>query len=244
MPVEIFFEDYTVGHETTERADMNAKIERMRWIGDTYNVIIGSERGNDFSSEVITFSHGMTSYVMDWMDDDLRKNEDSEYYLGKYGAVTGVPSKYVKEVPLKPKHKKIYYDMKYSLPLFELVYNDSVFSSYHWEMGSLKVPEENVNNMLKEVLYSIPPLYHLDREYWNKYREVISNHVKVWSELHEITAPLEMTNFEILDENRLVQRTEFSGKVSVTANFKDTEYNYNGKIIPAKSASILSLIHI
>ncbi|BBE31815.1 hypothetical protein OSSY52_19560 [Tepiditoga spiralis] len=227
-----FFEDYA--HNTSEKMDMDARLKRIDLLSKK-GLIVGTEKGNDYSSKNIIFSHGMESFVMDWSDKDLRKNQKSKYYLGKYWAAIGTPFRYSKEVPLKPIHKKIYYNQKYNLPLFQLVYHDSVISSYHWEMGSLKAPEEDINNMLREMLYCIPPLYHLDRVLWKKYKNTIINHINVWSKLHKKLANVEMTNFKILSNDKLVQMTEFKDKTKIIANFSLKNYIYKDTKIPPKS---------
>lgn len=39
--------------------------------------------------------------------------------------------------------------------------------------------------MLYELLYNVPPLYHLDEVEWNKHKQEITQHLKVWNEVHE-----------------------------------------------------------
>ncbi|MGM0641580.1 MAG: glycoside hydrolase [Thermotogota bacterium] len=233
-----FYEDYTKGHETTRKMDMKFRLKRMEYIKNEYNLIMGSEDGFDFANKVITYAHGMTSPVMEWSDPDLRQKKDSKYYLGKYWAPKGVPSRYIKEVPLKERHRTVYFDMRYNVPLYELVYHDSQISSHHWEMGSMKAVEEVKNVKLKEILYAIPPLYHLDREYWAKYKESIVDHIKVWGELHSKVGNREMTSFENLTKNRLIQKTEFDD-IKVIANFSEVNYKYDKYTIEPTSAIII-----
>ncbi len=104
------------------------------------------------------------------------KNKTSPYYVGGYWSPNqNVPEKYAKQVPLKEEYKQVYLNPVYSVPLYKLVYNDSVITTHHWEWGSLKVKDEVGNRMLSELLYNVPPLYHLDEVEWNKHKKKLQS---------------------------------------------------------------------
>ena len=42
-------------------------------------------------------------------------------------------------------------------------------------MGSLKVKDEVENRMLYELLYNVPPLYHVDEVEWNKHKKKLNS---------------------------------------------------------------------
>lgn len=235
-------DDYSPGRMTNQQQDIAARLQRMSWIRDTYKLVIGSEDGNDFAAGVIAYAHGMTTPVVAWSDPDMRKNKESKYYVGSYFSNDGgIPSRYALQVPLKDKYLYTYFDNRFNLPLFQLVYNNSVITSHHWEWNSLKVPEEIKNTELKELLYNVPPLYHLDQKNWNKFKSIIANHVRVFSKTHEKAVKLEMTGFDWLTTDRLVQRTMFGEELEVVANFGISSFTYKGKSIPAKALVIHDL---
>lgn len=70
---------------------------------------------------------------------------------------------------------------QYDIPLFKLVYNDSVITSTHWNWSTFKIHGKTQDRMILEVLYNVSPLYHLDDEQWNEYKEDIMAHNKIWS---------------------------------------------------------------
>lgn len=70
---------------------------------------------------------------------------------------------------------------QYDIPLFKLVYNDSVIISTHWNWSTFKIHEKTQDRMILEVLYNVSPPYHLDDEQWNEYKEDITAHNKIWS---------------------------------------------------------------
>ena len=119
--------------------------------------------------------------------------------------------------------REIFLSSKYSIPLYKLVYNDSVITTYWWGWGTLKFVDDIETRMLYEVLYNMPPLYHLDKEEWEKYKDTIVNK--------------EMTKFEKLSDN--VQMTQYGEDIKVIANFSDEIYEYENKKIKSKSLLII-----
>ncbi|WP_312112892.1 glycoside hydrolase [Brevibacillus reuszeri] len=235
-----FHDDYSAAHQTTEKEDMQAKLARMNYIRDEKNMVIGSETGNDYASSSIAFAHGIETPVIKWADEDMRKNKTSPYYIGGYWSPAGeIPERYAKEVPIKPLYRHVYIDPAYSLPLFKLVYNNSVITSHHWEWDSLKIKGEVGTRMLSELLYNVPPLYHLDSKRWAENQQTIMNHLKVWSPFHQKAVQREMTGFTVLTKDRLVQRTSYGDDLQVIANFSTEDYNYENQVVKARSAMII-----
>ncbi|MGL5506584.1 MAG: glycoside hydrolase, partial [Paraclostridium sp.] len=228
------YDDYSKEHITTQQQDLNARLDRMEYIRDKENMVIGSEGGNDFASNTISFAHGLETPAFSWVDPDMNKNKESEYYVGKYYSPTGgVPEVFAKQVPIKELYSKVFIDEAYSLPLFRLVYNDSVITSYHWLWGTFKIKDKVENRMMKEILYNTPPMYHIDRTEWDKHKDDILSHTKVWSDFNKKAIKEEMTNFEFLSEDRLVQSTEYGEDLKVVANFSDKDFKYaNDNIKP------------
>lgn len=233
------YDDYTPSRMTSQQDDMEARLKRMSWIRDTYGFVVGSEVGNDFAANTISYAHGMTTPVVAWGDHDMRTNSDSEFFIGTYYSLWGgIPGRYVKEVPIKEKYRYIYFDNRFSIPLFQLVYNDAVITSHHWEWGSLKVPSEVKNTGLKEILYNVPPLYHLDRNHWAKYRDFISEHVAVFAQTHTNAVVQKMSSFEWLSGDRLVQKTQFGDTMEIVANFGSQPFKYKEANIPGMALAV------
>lgn len=229
------YDDYSPEHKTTQQEDLKARLERMKYIKEQ-NMVIGSEGGNDFAADVIAFAHGIELKSFSWMDEDMKSNKESEYYIGKYYNPTGgVAEHFSKRIPIKEEYYNIFVNPKYDLPLYKLVYNDSVITSYHWDWSTFKIIGAVQNRMLREILYNIPPLYHLDSEEWEKYKKEISEHTKVWSQFSRQAVLQEMTDFRYLTEDGFVQMSEYGKNIFVIANFADTAYLYKTEEIPAHS---------
>ncbi|OPA73974.1 hypothetical protein BVG16_26400 [Paenibacillus selenitireducens] len=233
------YDDYAKNHPTTAGQDLAARLARMQYIANEKHMVIGSEGGNDFASSTIAFAHGIETPVIQWSDPDMRENKTSPYYVGGYwSAGGGTPERYSKTVPIKKEYKPIYIDPVYNLPLYKLVYNDAVITTHHWEWGSLKIQDEIGNRMLTELLYNVPPLYHIDKESWQTNKEMITSYLKVWSPFHEQAVTQPMTSFDILSQDRLVQRTVFGDHLQVIVNYSNQNFEYNKHQIHAKTAVI------
>ena len=81
--------------------------------------------------------------------------------------------------------------------------------THPWSFDSSKFSNVEGTRELMELLYMVPPLYHLNRETWPLRRDRIVRHLRFWSPIHRKLAPAPMTGFEWLTPDRLLQRTAF-----------------------------------
>ena len=114
------YDDYTPSHITTQEEDLAARLERMSYIRDQYHLVIGSEGGNDFAASDIAYAHGIELKTFAWMDEDMKKNRDSDYYIGKYyNPNGGAAEHFSKRIPVKDQYHTIFVDPKYDTPSFQ-----------------------------------------------------------------------------------------------------------------------------
>ncbi|MEI4802236.1 glycoside hydrolase [Bacillus sp. NPDC077411] len=235
------YDDYSPNHITTEEQDVKARLERMKYISQEKHMVVGSEGGNDFASTVIAFAHGIeTIGPGPWLDSDMG-DKKSLYYLGGYKPTSpngAVPEQLGKTIPIKPIFKDIYSNPIYSIPLYKLVYNDSIITTHQWGWGSFRIKDEIGNRMLSEMLYNVPPLYQIDKNEWEKNKSLIISYLKVWSPFHKKAVTKPMTNFDILSEDRQVQSTTFGKDMKVIVNFSNQDFKYNNEHIKAKTALV------
>ena len=233
------YNDYDPDHLTTQSKDVAGRLKRMDYFNQN-GLVVGSEGGNDFASKDMVFAHGIETPVIMWSDPDMRENKESDYYVGSYAALDGgIPTKYKKVVPIKEEYKAIYTDPVYSLPLYKLVYNRSVITSHQWEWDSYKIKDQVGERRIKEYLYNTPPMMHIDKSAWDEHKQDISDNAQLWSPFQKTALKHEMTDFKILTENRLVQKTEFGDTLSVIANFSDTDYDAEGVKVASHTALII-----
>ncbi|HID21991.1 MAG TPA: hypothetical protein EYP14_06275, partial [Planctomycetaceae bacterium] len=113
------------------------------------------------------------------------------------------------------------------VPLFQLVYHDSVFCTRRWNQDPGRAPELGNRHDLFNILYGTPTILFLhpkagnvvgtpawakvkDR-YWQTYENVCGWHEKIGFD--------ELTDHRFLSADRLVQETRFSSGWSVVVNF-------------------------
>lgn len=227
------YDDYSPLHPATQAVDIAARVKRLAWISDTYHAVVGSEGGSSYAAPVIHVAEGMFGPSFGWGDPDL-KDRKSRYHLGGYYPPGG-PRVFVQQVPLKEEYRYLYYDPKFRLPLYETVFHDSVVSTNHWSCGSLKFTDVLDTVALTELLYQVPPMYHMNLDEFRKHRETMKKHFAFFSPLHRGLGFAQMTDFAWLTPDRLVQRTTFGDKAEMVANFGDHPFAYKGVNIPARS---------
>ena len=212
---------------------MKARLRRMAWIRDTYGLVIGSEGGSAYAASTIHFAHGMLTPVIGFGDPDL-KNPQSPYFLGRYWPADA-PAVFFKQVPLKPRYYRFYFDPRFRLPIYQTVFHDSVVATHHWSSPSLKFEDQIVEQALLELLYLVPPLYHLNHKEFTRQEARLKAHYVFFSPLHRETALLPLTDFSWLTPDRSIQRTLFGGKIEMVANFSRRPFSYRGIALPARS---------
>jgi hypothetical protein len=227
-------DDYSPLHPTTQQEDVRARLARMAWIRDTYGAVIGSEGGSAYAAPVIHFAHGMVSPGFGWGDRDLT-TRTSPWYLGGWYPPDG-PAVFMKQVPLKPKYRMPYYDPQVRVPLYETVFHDSVIATHQWGFPSLKFRDAQTTVALIEALYQVPPLYHLNRAEFGRIRSTMRRTYQFLSPLLRKTALMPMTGFAWLTPDKLVQRTEFGGRIEIIANFGENAWTGPGASVPPHCA--------
>ena len=229
------FDDYSPLHPATQLDDMKARLARIAWIRDRHNMVVGSEGGAAYAAATLHFAHGMMSPVIGWGDPDM-KDKTSPYYIGGYWPPEA-PAIHVKQVPLKSRYFYLYFDPRFRLPLYQIVFHDSVITTNHWHSGSLKFKNAVETLALLELLYNVPPLYHLNTARFSKHKAWIKRHYAFFSPLHRQIGGTAMTDFEWLSDDKQVQRTEFGDTVEIFANFGTEPFEYQGVAIPGRGVA-------
>lgn len=234
------FNDYSKNHTTTKAENVKARMERLSYVANDKHMVVGSEGGCDYASEYIDFAEGLECQPFSWMDKAQMKNKTSPYYVGSYYSPTGgVPPIFGKQIPVKKVYKTALMDPAFTIPLYKMVYNNSVITTYEWLWGNFKVQGEVKNRMLHDILYNVPALYHLDQDTWQKEKNVIIKNNKVWEPFSDLVSNEEMTNFKVLSPDRLVQMTQYGNNVKVISNFSNNIVTAEGYTLKPQSLVIV-----
>ena len=111
----------------------------------------------------------------------------------------------------------------------------SIVTTNHWSCGSLKFSNLLDTVALTELLYQVPPLYHMNMDEFRKHRATMLKHYAFFSPIHRKLGFLPMTGFAWLTPDHLVQRTVFGDAAEMIANFGTRPSTYKGISIPPKS---------
>jgi hypothetical protein len=235
------FDDYDPRHEATRVDDISARRHRLRWLESEHQLVVGSEDGSALFSDVVHFGHGVHTPYIGHLEPSFRDRQ-SRHFLGRYWP-PDTPEQMFKPVPIVPSLVVPYFEPRVRIPLYQAALGDELVVSHHWSFDSLKFWDIAVSRELLEILYMVPPMYHINREVWPKRRERIIRHHSFWAPWHRELATACLTQFEWLTEDRVLQRTTFTrpeGDVTITVNFdKEIRNGY-----PAYSASISGAINV
>ncbi len=228
------YDDYSPAHRATCMADAAARVDRMAWVARTFGAAVGTEGGSAYAVPAVALFEGVFAENFGWGDTDMSEKA-SPYYVGRYYP-TEAPDVFFKAVPAKEKYVRGNYDPRYRVPLWEAAFHDAAVSGHHWSAASLKFSNVETTVALTELLYQVPPMYHLNPEVFAKQKAKIMKHVKAWAPAHEVSAFLPLTDFVVLSEDKRVQRTSFGDRLVVTVNYGAEDFAEGGDVVPAGGA--------
>ncbi|GAB4252977.1 MAG: glycoside hydrolase [Acidobacteriota bacterium] len=229
-----FYDDYKPGREATQREDALARIARIRWIFETFRVPVGSEGGFYQFAPVLTVAEGIFLPVMGWGDPDMR-DPNSRYFVGRYYP-PDEPQVFFRPAELKPEYVRLHVDPRYRLPLYEAAFHDSVITSSHWSAPNLKFTNVTETVALTQLLYQVPPLYHLNLRSLQETGELIRQSFRDFAETHAYSYRYPLEEFAFLTADRLVQRARF-GDLQLVANFSTRDFASTDWSVPAHSVA-------
>ena len=148
----------------------------------------------------------------------MTQDPQSPYFVGNWYP-TEQPAVFFKSVPLKEPFRTVYFEPTMRLPLYQAVFHGSVITTHHWLFDSLKLSNVQVENELTQLLYNVPPLYHLSTATLKQRLPVIQRQDAFFRALHQRLATQAMIDFRWLSDDRQVQQTTFADGTRLVANF-------------------------
>ncbi|MDY7578030.1 glycoside hydrolase [Herbaspirillum sp. RTI4] len=229
------FDDYDPAKRTSQAQDAKNRIAAMAWIAKTQGIIVGSEVGGAVANSSIAFAHGMQTSGFGWKDPDMRKDKSSPYYLGAWFP-HDEPGFFFKTSSIKPLYQALYFDPAKRLPLFQAAFHDSVITTHHWTVDSLKFKETRVTTELLQQLYNVPPLLNMSLGTASKRIPYLLRLDAFFRPLHERLYERALTGFRWLTPEGQVQETQFSDGTRIIANFGDKVWPGKNQHVAAHSA--------
>jgi len=237
------FDSYRDGAGMTQAQNAEGNIDASRWLNTVLKLPTGSEDGNAITAQGILFAHGMQTPVIGWGDQAMTQDKQSPYYVGNWYPPEQ-PTVFFKPVPLKEPFRTIYFEPSMRLPLYQAVFHGSVITTHHWLFDSLKLSNVRVENELTQLLYNVPPLYHLSASTVKQRLPVIQRQDRFFRPLHQRLATQAMTDFRWLTADRQVQQTTFADGTRLVANFSGEEKEgYAGRSVTAHGVGEKPLVY-
>lgn len=212
------FDSYRDGAPMTQAQNAEGNIDASRWLNTARQLPTGSEDGNAITAQGILFAHGMQTPVIGWGDQAMTKDKQSPHYVGNWYPPEQ-PAVFFKPVPLNEPFRTIHFEPSLRLPLYQAVFHGSVITTHHWLFDSLKLSNVRVENELAQLLYNVPPLYHLSAATVKQRLPVMERQDRFFRPLHQRLATQAMTGFRWLTVDRQVQETTFADGTRLVANF-------------------------
>jgi len=191
----------------------NGAFESMEKMG----LITGTENGFDGIINHLTYSEGLHSPVNLQIPDSGRKhahvmNEEQSEHIGKQ--------------MMRPDRR---------VPLWQLVYHDCMMTFPYWGDSTESSPIHTNRRVLFACLFGCPPLYSFSVKDYETLKPSILDSYKRIGEVHSKVATLKMTDYEVLSDDYMLQRTVFGNKYRVTVNFSDKALEWQGIAVAPES---------
>ncbi|MFL1388439.1 glycoside hydrolase [Pseudomonas tritici] len=237
------FDSYRDGAAMTQAQNAEGNIDASRWLNTALKLPAGSEDGNAITAQGILFAHGMQTPVIGWGDPAMTKDKQSPYYVGNWFPPEQ-PTVFFKPVPLDEPFRTVYFEPSMRLPLYQAVFHGSVITTHHWLFDSLKLSNVRAKNELTQLLYNVPPLYHLSASTVRQRLPLIQHQDRFFRPLHQRLATQAMTGFRWLTVDRQVQETTFADGTRLVANFAaEQREGYSGRSVTALVVGEKSVVY-
>ncbi len=200
-------ECYAPEHPMTRTESRQYKMELLRFVSETCNLVTGSETGHDAAVPFVHYFEGMLS-------------------LGPYRVPDAGRNmaQILDEVPERV--AKFQTGSFYRLPLWELVYHDCVVAQWYWGDYNNKLPKLWRLRDLWNALYGTPPMFMFNRQVWANNRQRFVESYRTATPVARATGYAEMLSHRWLADDHTVQETRFANGVTVTVNFGNQPYKF------------------
>ncbi|MEZ9891532.1 glycoside hydrolase [Vibrio lentus] len=229
-------EDYR--DNTNESDVLSAFNNRMQWLSEQPDLVLGSEDGNSLTTKGIAFAHGLETVGFGWSDKEMKENRKSPYYLGRWYP-DHKPDFFFKSAKVKEPYNSLLFSSQYRIPLYQAVFHDEVINTHHWHSDSLKFTNVKAHRDLTAMLYNTPAMVHLTRDEAlsssSPRLKALKHYQDGFEPIHEQLWDKALVDFIWLDKDGKVQQTVFDDGSKIIANFSDQAFHQNGVDVAATS---------
>ena len=125
-------------------------------------------------------------------------------------------------------------DPRCRVPLWEMVYHENMMAFPYWGDSTDASLAQINRKALFACLFGAQPLYSFSLGNYEMLKPSILSSYRKISAVSQHTAAEPITDYEVLSDDYMVQRTVFGGRYSVTVNFSQEKRTAGVKEIPAE----------
>ncbi|MGI4775378.1 MAG: glycoside hydrolase, partial [Janthinobacterium lividum] len=222
------YDDYDLAHSQTILTDIAIRLGHLKYLSDQH-LVLGSEAATAYAIPFLAFSHGNFGTLFNI---HYRFMKDKNLY-GGWGPARK-PAIFFKSIKANDKYA-MRYDPQYRLPMLQAVFHESIVTTDRWDTPLTKFTNLYTDRFILEFIYGVPSIWNLDIATVRGYKNILQQLVKEFTPLHRKIMTEELTHFEYLSLDRLIQKTMFGdNKVIMIGNLKNEAF----EDIPAKSIKI------
>ncbi|MCA9524403.1 MAG: hypothetical protein KC609_25720 [Myxococcales bacterium] len=208
-----FFADYDPRHPMTVARDRDNRLRRLAQIRKL-GLVLGSETVTARFVPALHFNHGTLTIQNPLY---FKWNRNKAIFGGH--TKTRATNIFFKSIATPNEIKEANFNPIYRLPLFQAVFHDAIVSTDRYELSPVKLNDLVQIRELLRMLYNLPQVWSLDRAELAMHARRLKENDRVFAPLHRRIGDQQLTRFEWLSADRLVQRTRFGQLVELTANF-------------------------
>ena len=211
-------EDWSHEHPLTRTRDLSFKTRQLEAASLEHRLITGSESGHD--GDALNAVHYFEGMLSPWPG----RFDDAGYDL-----VTRKPaSQGMLDFNLAPAQR---------IPLFELVYHDSVVNYPYWGDASNRLPEHWRFRDLLSCLYGQPEIWVMDGKLWDEQRAQAAKSYATWSPVVRHLFGQKMLGWKAVDAEAQVQETRWQDGSTVRVDFAQGTLSLEGPVAGAAGGS-------
>jgi hypothetical protein len=226
------FECYSSKHPLTRQRFAKEVNKNHKIVADRFNRYLGGEWGADYLIPNIVFAHGMMTLHRTWWGTGIER-KGTIHYAGDWNN-NASPSAMVGTRTANNAYLKYSINEYNRVPLYQLVYHNAIVSSWRWDDANNHAPELWWKKDLFNVLYGTVPMWSLDRNRWNEFKQTFIDSYKAICPWLQQIGYDELVSHRFITENHKIQESVFSSGKKVIVNFGDEDFEFDGKKIKAK----------
>jgi hypothetical protein len=208
-------EDFHLLHTFNREADKEYKNRINKYIANNLGLVLGGEHGKAWNSSILDYAEGTMTGSYFWEDGNkpgyLESPKDTTYMSDNF--------------------KKYGFNYKNRIPLWQLVFNDCVSSTWYWGDSSdwfygITPSSSDIKDNFN-ILYGTMPLVWADvKGYgWDRNRSRFIQTVRNVCNFQERVSFSELLTHKFLNEDHTLQHTTFKGGAESYVNFGDKAIN-------------------